>query len=80
MLNFIAAGLLIAVIVTLIKVFTCKSFYEKLFGIYFASSNLITLIIVKVVSDLNSVLDMITTLFLLQIAIILFLLSNHKKS
>ncbi|MBM5782015.1 MAG: hypothetical protein FJ368_01160 [Pelagibacterales bacterium] len=80
MSNLIAIALTLVIVITIIKTFQCKSFYEKVISIYFASTNFITLIIVKSSSDLNSSFDMITTLLLLQVAVILFLLSKYKKN
>ncbi len=79
MSNFIALSLALSVTISLIKTFQCKSFYEKVASIYFFSTYLITLIIVKSSSDIKSSFDMITTLLLLQVAVILFLISNYRK-
>ena len=75
----ISVFIFLALAIITLKLVSAHNIYEKIAIFYFVSTLLILLILINAVTNFDAMLDIITTLFLLQFVTILFLLFNRKK-
>jgi len=75
----ISLFIFLALAIISLKLISAHNIYEKITVFYFASTLLILLILINAITNFDDMLDIVTTLFLLQLVTILFLLFNRKK-
>ncbi|MFT5703283.1 MAG: hypothetical protein ACJAZX_000455 [Rickettsiales bacterium] len=79
MLIFINLTIIFGLSFAIVKFISTSDFTQKIISFYFLFTGLVILILINSTASFELAIDIAFLLFLLELAALLFLISNHKK-